>query len=133
MFFFKIIFIVIAVFSLTAISRGEMKDSNIVSRASGLAGDRELFYHGFYGWVGKGLYIKRHDPENNFYSSDKCVFKGGPSNNVEIYAVQIKEEGAFIQKVDSVSNEETRTFVVFSPDYVYLLQFSERKYGKYKR
>lgn len=95
------------------------------------------YYKGNVGLLGlDDLYIKRDDSRNAVYSNSKGVVAGAISHNLsEIQILKIKknDKDMCIEYCDSIDFNMQDVYVVFSKDGIYVLDFSNRKFGKYFR
>ncbi len=95
------------------------------------------FYKSNIGYLGlDDFYIKRDDSRNAIYSNSKGVVAGAMSHNLnEIQILKIKKDDKDIcvEYCDSIDFKMQDFYVVFSKDYIYVLDFLNRKFGKYFR
>lgn len=95
------------------------------------------YYKGNAGAIGNGLYIRRADASNAIYSFSKGILIGADSRDLDtpqILKITVKDEDNIsIEYTDALDFNSKNFYVVFSKDDIYILEFAERKFGKYHR
>lgn len=82
------------------------------------------------------LYVKRDDARNAIYSHSKGVVAGSISQDLnETQVLKIKKRGndISVEYCDSIDFKAQDFYVIFSKDDIYVLDFFNRKFGKYFR
>lgn len=94
-------------------------------------------YKSNVGYLGiDDLYIKRDDSRNAVYSNSKGVVAGAESHNlskIQILKIKKNDKDMRIEYCDSIDFDTQDVYVVFSKDSIYVLDFFNRKFGKYFR
>lgn len=93
-----------------------------------------MFYKGRTGRVFNSSYIERDDDRNNLYVNNGWVlFSGSGKDNLEIVKVSQKDAKYIAEKVNSIPVAKEGCIIVYTPQYVYVLDYGKNKFGKYFR
>lgn len=108
--------------------------NNTVSELDRVVSGNVMFYKAGVGLVFKRAYIRRDDDRNNLYVNNGWVlFCGSDKDDLEIVKVSQKEGRYIAEKINSIPATKEGCIIVYTPQYVYVLDYGENKFGKYFR
>ena len=94
------------------------------------------YYKGHTGVIRDGLYVVRGDTRNALYSFSAGVIAGAEERElgkVQILKVTESEGAMRAEFCDTVDSGGQDLYIVYTPECIYMLDFPNRKYGKYYR
>jgi len=139
--------ILIIIFTTSGCFRGNVfvnksrQDSNILiaQLEKTVAGNKAFYIHD-RSIILKNIYIERHDIINNLYlhrdiypGGWKILFNGVSKNEIEILKITTNADKYLIQKLESLPSKQEGCFIVFTPKYIYRLNYDQSKFIKYYR
>jgi hypothetical protein len=118
---------------LVSCSNNEHMRNNqkIIALAENLGGTNEYFFVGGSGLVSTGIYVRRDENKNNLYTSDGPVFLGGDKKSIEL--LSMKDDMTVMPSTLEALLKREGEFVIFSPKFIYCLNFKAKRFGKYPR
>lgn len=109
-------------------------DSIMLDKAEKLAGDNIMFFKGNSGLIANGIYIRKKDSANKLYDNNGEIFSGKKRGMIEAVTITQKNGTFSIKRGNNeILEKEQGIIVVFGKDFVYLLDFNQKIYGKYPR
>lgn len=96
--------------------------------------DNELFYKGRCGILFQKAYLNRDDSMNNIYvSNGELLYSGLSRRNIEIIKISYRDSQYKLEKVDKLAPLQEGAHIIFTPTYVYIIDYEKNRTGKYYR
>ncbi len=101
-------------------------------------GNRCIFFKGI-GYINDQYHLYYEEKGNVIYGSKNAMpyiaYKDErvDLDHVRLVQITMKDGDDIIEEVDDIIDHPAHLYVIFSPKYIYILDFSTREYAEYKR